>query len=44
MTVLDLVIAVNEFVVTVPDSVMKLVVVTTVLDSFVTVQVVLVKE
>ncbi len=44
MTVLDLVVAVNELVVTVPDSVMKLVVVNTVIDSFVTVLVSLVEE
>ncbi len=37
MTVLDLVIAVNELVVTVPDSVMKSVVVNNVIDLFVTV-------
>ncbi len=44
MTVLDLVVAVNELVVTVPDSVMKLVVVNAVIDSFITVLVALVKE
>jgi hypothetical protein len=44
MTVLDSFVAVNKLVVTVSDLVMKLVVVTTVLDSFVTVQVSLVKE
>ncbi len=44
MTVLDLVVAVNELVVTVPDLVMKLVVVNTVVDSFVTLLVTLVKE
>jgi hypothetical protein len=44
MRVLDLFVAVNKLVVTVPDSVMKSVVVTTVLDSFVTVQVSLDKE
>jgi hypothetical protein len=44
MTVLDLVIAVNELVVTVPDLVMKLVVVNTVIDLFVTVLVLLVEE
>ncbi len=44
MTVLDFVVAVNELVVTVPDSVMKLVVVNTVIDSFVTVLVLLVEE
>ncbi len=42
--VLDLVVAVNKFVVTVPDSVMKLVAVNTVVDSFVTLLVKLVKE
>jgi hypothetical protein len=36
MKVLDSVVAVNKLVVTVPDSVMKLVVVNTVIDSFVT--------
>ncbi len=44
MTVLDLVVAVNELLVNVPDSVMKLVVVNTVIDLFVTVLVLLVKE
>ncbi len=44
MTVLDLFVGVNELVVTVPDSVMKLVVVSTVIDLFVTVLVLLVKE
>jgi hypothetical protein len=44
MTVLDLVVAVNELVVTVPDLVMKLVVVNTVIDLFVTLLVTLVKE
>ncbi len=44
MTVLYLVITVNELVVTVPDLVMKSVVVNTVIDSFVTVLVSLVKE
>ncbi len=44
MTVLDLVVAVNKSVVTVPDSVMKLVVVNTLIDLFVTVLVLLVKE
>jgi hypothetical protein len=44
MTVLDLVVAVNELVVTVPDSVMKLVVVNTVIGLFVTLLVTLVKE
>ncbi len=44
MTVLDLVVTVNELVVTVPDSVMKLMVVDTVIDSFVTVQDLLVEE
>ncbi len=44
MKVLDLVITVNELVVTVADLVMKLVVVNTVIDSFVTVLVLLVKE
>ncbi len=42
--VLDLVIAVNKLVVTVPDSVMKLVVVNTVIDLFVTLLVTLVEE
>jgi hypothetical protein len=42
--VLDLVVSVNELVVTVPDLVMKSVVVNTVIDSFVTLQVMLVKE
>jgi hypothetical protein len=42
--VLDLVVAVNKLVVTVPDLVMKLVVVNTVIDSFVTLLVTLVKE
>ncbi len=41
---LDLVVSVNELVVTVPDLVMKSVVVNTVIDSFVTLQVMLVKE
>ncbi len=44
MTVLDLVIAVNELVVTVPDLVMKLVVVNTVIDLFVTLLVMLDEE
>jgi hypothetical protein len=44
MTVLYLVVAVNELVVTVPDSVMKLVVVNTVIELFVTLLVTLVKE
>ncbi len=44
MTVLDSVVTVNELVVTVPDSVMKLVVVDTVIDLFVTVLDSLVKE
>ncbi len=44
MKVLDLVVAVNKFVVTVPDLVIKLVVVDTVIDSFVTVLDSLVKE
>ena len=44
MTVLDLVVAVNKLVVTVPDLVMKLVGVDTVIDLFVTVLVSLVKE
>ena len=44
MTVLDSVVAVNELVVTVPDSVMKSVVVNTVIDSFVTLLVTLVEE
>jgi hypothetical protein len=44
MTVLDLVVAVNKLVGTVPDSVMKLVVVNTVIDLFVTVLVLLVEE
>jgi hypothetical protein len=44
MTVQDSVVAVNELVVTVPDSVIKLVVVNTVIDSFVTLLVMLVKE
>ncbi len=44
MTELDSFIAVNKLVVTVPDSVMKLVVVTPVLDTFVSVQVLLDKE
>jgi hypothetical protein len=42
--VLDLVVTVNELVVTVPDSVMKLVIVDTVIDSCVTVLDLLVKE
>jgi hypothetical protein len=44
MTVLDLVVAVNKLVVTMPDLVMKLVVVDTVIDLFVTVLDSLVKE
>ncbi len=44
MTVLDLVVAVNKLVVTVPDSGMKSVVVNTVIDLFVTLLVLLVKE
>jgi hypothetical protein len=44
MLVLDLVVAVNELVVTAPDLVMKLVVVNTVIDLFVTLLVTLVKE
>ncbi len=44
MTVLDSVVTVNELVVTVPDLVMKLVVVDTVIDLFVTVLDSLVKE
>jgi hypothetical protein len=44
MTVLDLVVAMNKLVVTVPDLVIKLVVVNTVIDSFVTVRVLLVIE
>jgi hypothetical protein len=44
MKVLDLVVTVNELVVTVPDSVMKSVVVDTVIDLFVTVLDSLVKE
>ncbi len=44
MTVLDLVIAVNELVVTVPDLVMNLVVVNTVIDLFITLLVMLIKE
>jgi hypothetical protein len=44
MTVLDLVVAVNKLVVTVPDSVMKSVVVNTVIDLFVTVLGLLVEE
>ncbi len=44
VTVLDLVVAVNELVVTVLDLVMKLVVVNTLIDSFVTMLVTLVKE
>ncbi len=44
MTVLDLVVTVNELVFTVPDSAMKLVVVDTVINSFVTVLDLLVKE
>jgi hypothetical protein len=43
MTVLDLVAPVKELVVTVPDLVMKLVVVNTVIDLFVTLLVTLVK-
>ena len=44
MTVLDLVVAVSKLVVTVPDLVMKLVVVNTVIDLLVTLLVMLVKE
>ncbi len=44
VTVLYFVVTVNELVVTVPDSVMKLVVVNTVIDLFVTLLVTLVKE
>ncbi len=44
MTVLDLVVTVNKLVVTVPDSIMKLVVVDTMIDLFVTVLDLLVKE
>ncbi len=44
MTVLDSIVTVNELVVTVPDSVMKLVVVDTVIDLFVTVLDSLVKK
>ncbi len=44
MTVLDSVVTVNKLVVTVPDLVMKLVVVDTVIDSFITVLDLLVKE
>ncbi len=44
MTVLDLFVSVNELVVTVPDLVVNLVVVSTVIDLFVTVLVSLVKE
>ncbi len=44
MTVLDSVVTVNELVFTVPDSVMKLVVVDTVIDLFVTVLDLLVTE
>ncbi len=44
MTVLDLFVGVNKLVVTVPDLVMKLVVVSTVIDLFVTVLVLLVEE
>jgi hypothetical protein len=44
MTVLDLVVDVNKLVVTVPDLVLKLVVVNTVIDLFVSVLVLLVKE
>jgi hypothetical protein len=44
MTVLDLVFTVNKLLVTVPDLVMKLVVVDTVIDLFVTVLDLLVKE
>ncbi len=44
VTVLYLVIAVNKMVVTVPDLVMKSVVVNTVIDLFVTLLVMLVKE
>ncbi len=44
VTVLYLVVAVNELLVTVPDSVIKLVVVNTVIDLFVTLLVTFVKE
>ncbi len=44
MTVLDLFVGASELLVTVPDSVMKLVIVSTVIDLFVTVLVLLVKE
>ncbi len=44
MTVLDSVVAVNKLVVTVSDSVMKLVVVNTVIDLLVTLLAMLVKE
>ncbi len=44
MTVLDLVVTVNKLAVNVPDSVMKLVVVDTVIDLFVTVLDSLVKQ
>jgi hypothetical protein len=44
VTVLDSVVAVNKLEVTVPDSVMKLVVVNTMIDSFVTLLVTLVNE
>ncbi len=44
VTVLYLVVAVNKLVVTVPDSVKKLVVVNTVIDLFVTLLVTLVEE
>jgi hypothetical protein len=44
MTVLYLVVTVNELVVTVPDSVMKLVEVKNVIDLFITLLVTLVKE
>jgi hypothetical protein len=44
VTVLYLVVAVNKLVVTVPDLVMKLVVVNTVIDSFVTLLVTLAEE
>ncbi len=44
MTVLDSVVAVNKLVVAVPDLVMKLVVVNTVIELFVTLLIMLVKE
>jgi hypothetical protein len=44
VTVLDLVVAVNELVVTVPDLVMRLALVNTVIDLFITLLVTLVKE